>query len=161
MVAVDFGGFPFEIGFHKARDFESDGKGNYHNMLKAARENETGEAIVVMEFLYHGAYNAFHIGRLLPKELLNGSYASDASREECAKYERHRDLARTPARDGEGKSVSCILDRIDHVLIDARLNFRPPSPAAPGAKRSSTSSTTPKTIFEYVERKVTAMEWDV
>ncbi len=160
IVFIEFGKFPLEISFHAAKDYESDGKGSYHDMVECARQNKPGEAIAVIEFSYHGAYDDFFMGRLLPKALLNGCHATDGvSREECAKYERCRDLARSPARDVDGKGVPCVLDHIDHVLIDARLNFRPPSSAASGNNLSS-SSTVPKTIFEYVERKVAAMELD-
>jgi len=161
-VSICFSGISPFINFHSANESEEGGENDtLLKMVETARKSKP-KAIAVMEFSYHGAYNCFHLTRLLPKKFLDGSHATDGvSREECATYERRRDLARTPARDEEGKSVPCVLDRIDHVLIDARLNFRPPSPAAPGAKRSSTSLTAPKTIFEYVERKVTAMEWDV
>jgi len=63
------------------------------------------------------------------------------------------DATKTPnstwflASDANGKSLSFILDEIHAIIVEARKNFHPPAPG-------DDASTSPKTIYHYVEKKV-------
>jgi len=60
-------------------------------------------------------------------------------------------LTRTQMMNVKDEKLSFVLDEIDQYLLDARKNFRPP-------EATEEESNSPKTIYEYVERKIAARE---
>lgn len=57
-------------------------------------------------------------------------------------------LTRLPAKDAQGKSLPFVLDQIDAVIVEARNNFRPQTAS------DELATTSPDTIYHYVEQKV-------
>lgn len=152
---IDFGFLPPAIFVRTAEMVlntpgqREDTRASTELLLKTVRE-AAGELIPMHVHSLRGGYTTSFSSHLVPRSMFENLEGAVHYPNDMVKVPN---LTRVPAEDENGGSLAYILDEIDTLVLDARENFRTPTSG------EESTSTSPKTIYHYVEQKAAAIQY--